>query len=485
MPASPVYSQGGNTLSVHVSLHADNRGRLLTRLRANQDVPAGAIVLLEGGKDINQYCTDIELVFRQESFFMWTFGVELPGFYGAVAVDTGKTVLFAPKIPEAYIVYMGDLPSNEVLKERYAVDEVHYVEEIVTVLEAMKPSTLLTLKGVNSDSGLTSHEAVFDGIDKFKVNNALLYPEICECRVFKSAGELEILRYVCALSCEAHKDVMRKAQPGLMEYQLESTFRYHVYYHGGCRKVAYTCICASGHNSSVLHYGHAGAPNNRQIQDGDICTLDMGGEYYGYAADITIAFPANGKFTADQRIIYETVLKANHAVLNAMKPGVLWPDMHCLAERTILEELKRHGLVQGDVDEMMKVYLGAVFMPHGLGHFLGCDTHDVGGYPKGVERIQRPGIRNLRTARVLEAGMVITVEPGCYFIAATLEPALKDPQMKQFLCPDVLERFKSFGGVRIEDNVLVTENGAENLTAFVPREVAEIETLMAEGQSTD
>ncbi|XP_038070149.1 xaa-Pro dipeptidase-like [Patiria miniata] len=482
MPPAPGYSQGGKTHTVPATLHADNRGRLLERLRANKDVPAGSVVLLEGGKDINQYCTDIELVFRQESYFMWTFGVELAGFYGAVAVDTGKAVLFAPKIPESYIVYMGELPSNDNIKERYAVDEVHYVEEITTVLEAMNPATLLTLKGVNSDSGLTSHEAEFDGIKKFKVNNSILHPEISECRVFKSPGELEVLRYVCALSCEAHKDVMRKARPGLMEYQLESTFQHYVYYHGGCRRVAYTCICASGHNSSVLHYGHAGAPNNSQIQDGDICTFDMGAEYYGYASDITVAFPANGKFNNDQRIIYETVLKANRAVFKAMKPGVLWTDMHLLAERTILVELKSHGLVKGDVDEMMKVYLGAVFMPHGLGHFMGCDTHDVGGYPEGVERVQRPGIRNLRTSRVLEAGMVITVEPGCYFIKATLEPALKDPKMMPFLCPDVLERFKNFGGVRIEDDVLVTKDGAENLSPYVPREIAEIEALMAEGR---
>ncbi|XP_033625823.1 xaa-Pro dipeptidase-like [Asterias rubens] len=478
----PIYSLGGKTFPVPAKLHSDNRGRLLNRLRGNKDVPSGAVILLEGGKEINQYCTDIELVFRQESFFMWTFGVELSGFFGAISVDTGKTVLFAPKIPEAYIVYVGKLMSNEDLKERYAVDEVHFVEEMAEVLRAMQPSTLLTLKGVNTDSGLTSHEATFDSIDKFTVDNSILHPEISECRVFKSPGELEILRYVCQVSCEAHKEVMRKVRPGMQEYQLESTFKHHVYYHGGCRHVAYTCICASGINASVLHYGHAGAPNNRQILDGDICSFDMGGEYYCYASDITCAFPANGKFTADQRMIYEAVLKANRAVFKTMKPGVLWPDMHRLAERVLLEELTRHGLLKGDVDEMMKVYLGAVFMPHGLGHFMGCDTHDVGGYPKGVDRIQRPGIKNLRTARVLQAGMVITVEPGCYFIAATLEPALKNPDMMPFLCPDVLERFKNFGGVRIEDDVLVTQDGAENLSSGVPREIDEIEALMAEGR---
>lgn len=144
----------------------------------------------------------------------------------------------------------------------------------------------------------------------------------------------------------------------------------------------------------------------------------MGGNYFGYAADITCTFPADGKFNADQKFIYEAVLKANLAVQNEAKPGVSWTDMHLLATRVLLEELKAGGLVKGDVQEMIQVGLGGIFQPHGLGHLLGLDVHDVGGYLSGnPERPTEPrGLDRLRTARVLQKNMVLTIEPGCYFV---------------------------------------------------------------------
>lgn len=144
----------------------------------------------------------------------------------------------------------------------------------------------------------------------------------------------------------------------------------------------------------------------------------MGADYYGYSADITCTFPANGKFTPDQKLIYEAVLKANLAVADAARPGVNWLDMHVLANRVLLEELKAGGLLQGDVEEMVAAGLGAVFQPHGLGHLLGLDVHDVGGYLSGhPSRPAAPrGAERLRTNRTLSPGMVLTIEPGCYFI---------------------------------------------------------------------
>ncbi|KAK2919754.1 hypothetical protein Q8A73_001958 [Channa argus] len=179
-----------------------------------------------------------------------------------------------------------------------------------------------------------------------------------------------------------------------------------------------------GHNSSVLHYGHAGAPNDKTIMDGDMCLFDMGGEYYCYTSDITCSFPANGKFTPDQRAVYEAVLKSSRAVMAAIKPGVKWSDMHRLADRVHLEELVKIGILRGSVEDMMKVHLGSVFMPHGLGHLLGIDVHDVGGYPEGVERIDEPGLRSLRMGRLVQERMFLTVEPGIYFINHLLDQAL-------------------------------------------------------------
>ncbi|XP_032681047.1 xaa-Pro dipeptidase isoform X1 [Odontomachus brunneus] len=468
-----------DTLKVPMSLFRDNRERLVSRLRANSQVSAsGTFVVLQGGEDVPFNDTDINWPFRQESFFQWCFAVEEPGCYGALDLAAGTSILFVPRLPPEYAIWEGKLHTLDDFKKRYGVDEARYTDEIARVLKEKRAHLLLTLSGRNSDSGLLSRELVFDGIDEFKVNKSILYPEICECRVIKSPAEIEVLRYVCKISSDAHKILMRTMRPGMVEYQAESAFSHYVYSTGGCRHVSYTCICGSGHNSSILHYGHAGAPNNKVIEDGDMCLFDMGGNYCGYAADITCSFPINGKFTEDQKLIYNAVLKARDAVIAAAKPGVAWTDMHLLANRVMLTSLKAGGLLVGDVEDMIKAGLNEVFQPHGLGHLLGLDVHDVGGYlPNHPERPKEPGLRKLRTSRILLAGMFLTVEPGCYFVDCLLDAALANPDQAKFLVAEQLQRFRGFGGVRIEDDVLITETGVENLTD-VPRTVEEIEEEM-------
>ena len=252
-----------------------------------------------------------------------------------------------------------------------------------------------------------------------------------------------------------------------------------MYYNFGCRNMAYTCIAASGHHGATLHYGHAGEPNAKLIEDGDMCLFDMGAEYHCYCSDITCSFPANGRFTAEQREVYETCHEAVLAVEGAMRPGVNWADMHRLANRTIIAGLLKRGYLQGgSVEEMDAANLGAVFMPHGLGHLMGLDTHDVGGYLKGCpERSEVAGLKSLRTARDLEQGMVLTVEPGVYFIDHLLDAAQQNPAQARFLA-DKLHAMRGSGGVRIEDDVVVLADGIEVLSD-VPRTVEEIEAWMA------
>uniref|UniRef100_A0AC11ELU3 Peptidase D n=1 Tax=Ovis aries TaxID=9940 RepID=A0AC11ELU3_SHEEP len=381
----PSFWLGNETLKVPLALFALNRQRLCERLRKNPAVQAGSVVVLQGGEETQRYCTDTGVLFRQESFFHWAFGVTEPGCYGVIDVDTGTSTLFVPRLPPSHATWMGKIHSKEHFKEKYAVNDVQYTDEIASVLTSRSPSVLLTLRGVNTDSGSICREASFEGISKFNVNNTILHPEIVECRVFKTDMELEVLRYTNKISSEAHREVMKAVKVGMKEYEMESLFEHYCYSRGGMRHSSYTCICGSGENSAVLHYGHAGAPNDKTIQDGDMCVFDMGGEYYCFASDITCSFPANGKFTPDQKAIYEAVLRSCRAVMSAMKPGVWWPDMHRLADRIHLEELARIGLLTGSVDAMVQVHLGAVFMPHGLGHFLGLDVHDVGGYPEGAK----------------------------------------------------------------------------------------------------
>lgn len=485
-PKNGYYSLGLQTCEVPMKLFDENRKRLAADLRDNPSTPQDSVVLLQAGGE-QGVCegdsSDVGPVFRQESFFHWAFGVLEPDYYGAVEVATGRSILFLPKLPQEYAIWMGAIKSTKDIKTMYGVDEVYYLEDMKKFLSTMikggKPM-LLTLQGVNSDSGKTTRTAAFDGISEFQTDSKVLHPVISELRVVKTEEELKVLRYVAKVSSDAHMQVMRHIKPGMKEYQCESKFLHEVYHNGGCRNVSYTCICGTGRSGSVLHYGHANAPNDQTVKDGDIVLFDMGAEYYCFCSDITCSYPANGKFTEKQKVIYNAVLRASRAVLDALKPGVCWVAMHKLANRITLEDLVKAGILKGDVDEMMKVNLaGRVFQPHGLGHFMGLDVHDVGGYLEGhPPRQEGLGLKNLRTARSLKQNMVVTVEPGCYFIDHVLDSALNDPEIGKFFVPEKIAEFRGFGGVRIEDDVIITKDGCE-ITSIVPRTVEEIEMWMA------
>ncbi|GAB2292503.1 hypothetical protein Dimus_026740 [Dionaea muscipula] len=470
---------------VQMGLHAINRSKLLESLRNHLLKSGRAIhgfVLLQGGEEKTRYCTDHAELFRQESYFAYLFGVREPGFFGALDIATGNSLLFAPRLPADYAVWLGEIKPLSYFKERYMVTKAFYEDEIVEVLrenyQGQGRPLLFLLHGVNTDSNNFSKPAEFKGIEDFEKDMSTLHPLLTECRVSKTAMELSLIAFANDISSEAHIEVMRNTKVGMKEYQLESIFLHHTYMYGGCRHCSYTCICATGENSSVLHYGHAAAPNDKILKDGDMALLDMGAEYHFYGSDITCSFPVNGMFTDDQCLVYNAVLDAHDAVIGAMKPGVSWVAMHKLAEKVILESLKKGGIIVGDVVDMMDQRLGAVFMPHGLGHLLGIDTHDPGGYLKDLQRLEEAGLSALRTVRELEEDMVITVEPGCYFISALLVPAMENVNTSRFFNHNAIKRFENFGGVRIESDVQVTANGCKNMTK-VPRQTWEIEAVMA------
>ncbi|MDP2436331.1 MAG: aminopeptidase P family protein [archaeon] len=470
----------------------------MARLRAHPGLAGKrAIVLLQGGEQGHLYDTDVEPVFRQESFFHWLFGVREPDFLGALDVESGAATLFAPLLDPSYEVWCGALKGPEEIRQQYLVQEVVMVDQeqpglpqLGAWLEDRKQQAVfLTLRGVNSDSGRQAIELTSSRVPSLAnctVEASVLWGEMSDLRAVKTAAEVEVLRYVCRVSSEAHDEVMRRARPGMMEYQLESLFRHFVYAAGGCRHVGYTCICCSGPNAAILHYGHAAAPNDRQFKEGDIMMLDMGGEYGCYTADISCSWPASGRFSPLQKAVYEAVAAAQRAVISAMRPGASWPDLHLLAEEVLLTHLQSPPLsvipAAADLSAARSARLAAVFMPHGLGHLLGIDVHDAGGYlPHTPARSPLAGLKSLRTARLLEAGMVLTVEPGLYFIDCLLDKALADPLLAPFLLPEALQRLRGFGGVRLEDDVLVTPDGAENLT-LCPRTTEAVEALMAEGR---
>lgn len=464
----------------HRELHREIRTQFLSRV----SLPPHSAVLLQGGTSakFELYDSDTEVCpFRQEAFFRYLFEINEPDCFGMMS--NGKFTLFVPAVSDDSQRWNGPRRPLDYYTERYGVDNAYLTGDLEKVLDELGIQSLYVVHGQNCDSDNWSDTSAIDALPSVKsgarkVDRTTLYPILAEMRVIKTPREQEFLRNACLVSSQAHTYAMRHVRPGLAEVQLEAMFRAWTCYYGGSRHTAYTCICATGHNGATLHYGHAGRPNDRILLDGDMALMDMGGEYRGYATDLTRSYPVNGKFTQDQRDVYTAVLEAQKAVLNAMKPGVFWPDMHKLAESVILTHLIKMGVLHGTLEEVTAAHIGAVFMPHGLGHLFGMWVHDVGGYgPEHPLRSSELGVCYLRTSRELKEGMCLTVEPGCYFNQFLLDKARNNEQQRKFLNDEVLARFKNFGGVRLEDDVVVTKDGIENWS-IMPTEIEDIEAVI-------
>jgi Xaa-Pro dipeptidase len=332
--------------------------------------------LLKGGTsvDFDLYDTDVtKCEFRQEHFFLYLFGLNEPDCWGALDLDTGDSILFVPETTDDAERWEGTRRPLSYHTERYGVTSTLLNTKVDEELQRRGTKQLYLLFGTNTDSGeSTRTKATFTDIEKkYNCDTSKLYPLLEELRVFKSEAEVEVLRLGNLISSQAHVYVMRHIRAGLSELQLEAMFKSWCQFHGGSRHCAYSqsstgedagrfsprlicdslltfalilcssaCICGSGANGSILHYGHAAQPNERILKDGDSCVLDMGAEFAGYATDITRSYPVNGKFTADQAIVHNAVLDAQQSVLQAMRPGVMWPAMHKLAERRIITHLR-------------------------------------------------------------------------------------------------------------------------------------------------
>jgi Xaa-Pro aminopeptidase len=270
-----------------------------------------------------------------------------------------------------------------------------------------------------------------------------------DLRLKKSAAELRLMAQAGEITARAHRRAMCSAAPGVYEYQLEAELL-HEFAQGGARFPAYPTIVGSGPNSCILHY----TQNARAMRKGELVLIDAGCEYQGYAADVTRTFPVDGRFSRQQRAIYNIVLEAQRAAIAAVRPGNHWNAPHEATVEVITRGLRDLGLLVGDVADLVAAEAYRPFYMHRAGHWLGLDVHDVGDY------------RVAGTWRQLEPGMVLTVEPGIYIAPDNA---------------DVAPRWRGIG-VRIEDDVVVTEDGCELLTALVPREPDAIEELMAAGR---
>lgn len=437
-----------------------HREKLLSLFEENNGV-----IFLKGAETMYRYDTDFEFPFRQESNFWYLTGVNEPEYHAILDISSGDFHLFAPKRDAQFAVWHGKIKDQSQINRDYKPTHLHYNNELLSVLKSLSPSKVFCLDEEQA-------EFIEDLNRSFEVDSDTLQDALTYCRCIKTDEELDLLREAARINNIAHREVMKSLKPGIHEYEMKAIFDHQQMKHG-LLQPAYGGIHAGGTNSAILHY----VENNQQINDGDLYLIDAGFEKDGYASDVTRTYPASGRFSGDQAAIYQVVLDALNRSIENVKPGVKMEELHLGACRIILTGLKEIGIVKGDIEEMMEHNIFALFFPHGLGHFLGLDTHDVGGYPKGVERIDRPGIRFLRVRRELMPGMVITVEPGVYFIPALLKPALENDEQAKFLNREKIEQLYGFGGIRIEDNLIITENGCENMTD-VPKEIKDIEAHM-------
>ncbi|HXG66685.1 MAG TPA: aminopeptidase P N-terminal domain-containing protein [Blastocatellia bacterium] len=402
---------------------------------------------------------DVDHEYRQNSDLYYLTGFEEPNSVAVLVPDhpEHKFVLFVqPKDPERE-VWTGRRVGAEGAVSIYGADAAHTIDKLGEELPKLIGKADSIYYRFGSDP--TFDERLIGWMRQFQRQRqrngvgprAIIDPAeiLHEMRLIKSGEDLQLLRRAVDITCEGHLEAMRAIRPGAYEYEIEAILRYVFRRHGSPRP-GYQPIVASGANATTLHY----TTNNRRIEDGDLVLIDAGTEFGYYTGDVTRTTPANGRFTREQATIYQIVLDAQTDAINAIKPGATFNEPHDRAVRVLTEGLVRLGLLEGDVEAIIKEEKHKKFYMHSTSHWLGMDVHDAGPYKVADEW------------RKLEPGMVMTVEPGIY-IAEDAEGV--DPRYRGI-------------GIRIEDDVLVTAEGYEVLSASVPKGIEEVERFIRAGK---
>jgi Xaa-Pro aminopeptidase len=402
---------------------------------------------------------DAEFPFRQDSdfFYLTGFTEDHACLVLVKKADVSQTLLFCQSKIKEMEIWTGYRLGPDAAVEELKIDSAFSIEE----LEKQLPDLMADCKIVYGAWGKDTEQdqQLIQAIEKVKLKvrtgvtaptaMVAIEPLLHEQRLIKSEAEIALMQQAANISAAAHVKAMEQVKAGVFEYQLEGTIRNYCAQNGS-RFDAYSSIVGAGANACVLHY----TANNQEIKDGELILIDAGCEVNHYASDITRTFPANGRFTDEQKALYQIVLDAQLAAIETVKPGNTFNDPHEAALRVITQGLVDFGLLSGDVITLIEKEAYKPFYMHKTGHWLGLDVHDVGSYKQDGKW------------RELEAGMVLTVEPGIY------------------VSPDeesVDEKWRGIG-IRIEDDVLVTDQGHHVLTHAVPKSVAEIEALTSKNQ---
>jgi len=421
-------------------------------------LPDGPI-LLAGGTPVARN-HDVEYPFRQKSDFLYLTGAEEAGCYLLLDPKRGKSTLFIPKIDNHHRVWLGHVPGPAEARRLFGVANVAYADDLGPALKRVRG-------GVRRCYADPESWRRFKGELRLPNASAVLRDALDELRAVKTSAEIDLMRAANEVSGKAHRAVMAAARPGLYEYEIQAVFEAECL-KAGLNRLAYPSIVAAGANAAVLHYSR----NNAKLKAGDLLLVDAGAESKGYAADITRTCPVGGRFTSRQKDVYSIVLETQKKCIAATRAGETSADLHVKSMTLIAEGLKSLGLLKGETSGLVENGAVRIFYPHGLTHMLGLDVHDVTGGRK--RRMKNPTNVPVRFVARLEPGFVVTMEPGVYFIAALL----RDPRMRRKLRGSVnfakAETFLDFGGVRIEDDILVTRGAPVNLT-HVPKEIKDVE----------
>lgn len=434
---------------------------IIRRERFFANMPENSIALFPAAIELTR-SNDTEYTFCQNKNFYYLTGFPEPdALLVLIKDDTNRVVLFSRPKDALQEVWQGRRIGQEKAVQRYGLDQCFMLErqdELIPDFLSGK-SSLLYCMGENEPVSKPFEGKVFEWLKKVKTQSRAgkkapsniidCSHTIHEMRLIKSVAELDIMRKVNQISGIAHQRAMQQSIVGKFEYQIEAEIL-HEFATNGARNPAYSTIVAGGDNGNILHY----TENTDTLRNDELLLIDAGGELAGYAADITRTFPINGVFTEAQKIIYQLVLDSQNLAINMIKPKGCLSQLNKITCDFLTEGLYNLGLLQGDLNTLIEEKASKKYFIHGLGHWLGLDVHDVGDYQSNEKREQM---------RAFELGMVMTIEPGLYI------------PLDDF---SVEAKWRGIA-VRIEDNVLVTESGFENLTVNAPKEVDEIEALMA------
>ncbi|MGI6291125.1 MAG: aminopeptidase P family protein [Bacteroidales bacterium] len=460
-----------------------DKSTYIHRRKALQSKIKDGVLLFLGNNEASMNYPANTYRYRQDSQFVYFFGIQLARLAAIIDIDAQKEIIFGDDYTIDDIIWMGNQPTIKALAEKCGVSETRPLATLVDYLQKIKAAgrTIHFLPPYRDDNKIFLHNTLGIPFNQLKSSASVEFIKgVVALQEIKEEKEIVEIEKACNVGVNMHLAAMRHCKVGMLERELAGLVE-GIALSGG-NGVSFPVILSQ--NGETLH-NH----NHEQIlEKGRMLLVDAGAELKScYSSDYTRTYPVSGKFSQQQREIYEIVLQANMEAIAMAKPGIRYFDVHLHASTVIAKGLTNLGLMKGDPVAAAKEGAHALFMPHGLGHMLGIDVHDMEGlgenyvgYDEETQRSKIFGHGSLRCGKKLKKGFVLTVEPGIYFIPQLIDIWEKEKKFIQYINYEKVRKYVGFGGIRIEDDILITDNACRVLGNPLPKQVEEIEKIMAE-----